>query len=161
MRKIKLTKNKYTLVDDADFSHLNQSKWHVNAYNYAVKKNSFGRNVYLHRILLGVPKEILIDHINGNSLDNRKQNLRLCTKIQNCQNQKIRSDNTSGFKGVYKPLNRNTWCANITHSKKRIHLGVFKTKEEAAHAYNKAALKYHGEFARVNKIPLLVKEAIK
>lgn len=97
-----------------------------------------------------IPEEV--DHINGERADNRWINLRACIHRQNCGNQKQRKDNTSGFKGVhlYRPSNK--WLASIGHKGKRIHLGLFVTAEAAAEAYNKAALKYFGEFALLNII---------
>lgn len=101
------------------------------------------------------PREI-IDHINGDGLDNRKQNLRICTKSENACNRGIDRDNTSGYKGVCYISNKTKrvkrWIAQIAINKKHICIGYFHTKEEAAIAYNEAATKYHGEFAKLNII---------
>lgn len=94
------------------------------------------------------PGNLLIDHIDGNFHNNRFGNLRLATKGQNQCNQKVRIDNTSGAKGVIWDENRSKWRAQIQVKGKRLFLGRYKTKEEASTAYQKAALKHHGNFAR-------------
>lgn len=96
------------------------------------------------------PGTMLVDHIDGNPHNNRRQNLRLATARQNQCNQKIRSDNTSGAKGVSWCKNRQKWQAGIYINGKRKALGRFDTKEEAFSAYKQAALLFHGAFARLN-----------
>jgi hypothetical protein len=93
-----------------------------------------------------------VDHINGNTLDNRKFNLRICTAAENTKNTKLKSSNTSGYKGVAWHTGTNKWRAYIVLDNRQKHLGLFKTKEEAALSYNEAALKYHKSFARLNNI---------
>ena len=95
------------------------------------------------------PKNLLIDHIDGNPHNNRFDNLRLATSHQNQCNQKRRSDNTSGLKGVSWCKDRNKWQAGLSFKGKRIALGRFNTKEEAYAAYCEAAIRLHGEFARL------------
>lgn len=107
-----------------------------------------------HRLVLPVDAEKQIDHKNNNSLDNRKDNLREVTNMQNCWNQRISSDNTSGFKGVIydKHIKGNRkWRAQIGHDYKVHFLGRFSTPEQAALAYNKAATRFFGEYAHLNK----------
>jgi hypothetical protein len=91
---------------------------------------------------------ILVDHKDNNGLNNQKYNLRVCTQWQNLRNSTRRSNNTSGFKGVSRF--RNKWISRIRTDEGRICLGTFNTPEEAAIAYDEAALKYHGEFANLN-----------
>ena|SRR5271165_2956198 len=118
------------------------------------------RHAYLHRLLLNViNKKVQVDHINGNGLDNRRKNLRSCTRQQNLFNQKITDKNINGYKGVSKNCDKRSntykikpWRARIKFNYESISLGSFKTKKEAALAYNKAALKYYGEFACLNKL---------
>lgn len=158
MKEIKLTKNQISIVDDEDYEKLNQYKWHsvgINMYYAQRTVHNKGNkyNIKLHREIMNVTdSKIHIDHINGNSLDNRKENLRVCSNAENSRNSKIKNSNLYGLKGIrFNKINKN-WNAQITVNYKQIHLGCFKTKEEAAIAYNDAAIKYHGEFAKVNKI---------
>lgn len=108
----------------------------------------------MHRMLCGTGSEV-IDHIDGNGLNNQRSNLRPCTQSQNLANMRLSKHNTSGYKGVCK-TSRGTFHAGIYVNNKRIHIGVFKTPIEAALAYNKAAQKYHGNFARLNQVPCAV-----
>jgi len=106
----------------------------------------------IHRIIMGtVDTDKLVDHINGNPLDNRRENLRITTKQQNCCNQRKRVG-SSKFKGVVWHKMGGGWIAQIGVNYKRYHLGSFKSEIEAAKAYNDAAIKYHGEFACLNVI---------
>lgn len=93
-----------------------------------------------------------IDHINGDKSDNRFENLRLSNQSQNSANSRTPKNNTSGFKGVCWHKKAKKWAARIKVNRQEIYLGLFKTKEEAAEAYNKAALEHFGEFARLNEI---------
>lgn len=156
MIKIPFSKNSYTndiyfTIDKEDYDLISQYDWRVKDNGcgnfYVVDK----RNTYLHRLIMQVfDKNIHIDHINGNGLDNRKQNLRKCTNAENRRNSKINKRNTSGFKGVRTRSNIHKFQAYIYHAKKFHHLGYYDTAEIAAKIYDKAALKYFGEFARLN-----------
>lgn len=90
------------------------------------------------------------DHINGNTLDNRKENLRICSIAENGRNRKIQKNNTSGYSGVSYMKGVCKWQATICVNKNKIYLGVFETAEESARAYDSAAKEYFGEFARLN-----------
>lgn len=111
----------------------------------------------VHRTIMDAPRGSFVDHINGNKLDNRASNLRICTKSQNGMNKGVDSDFKlmgSIFKGVTyskRPLNKK-WRANIKVNQKQINIGYFLTEIEAAAAYNDAAKKYHKEFAYLNVI---------
>ena len=151
MKCIKLSQGKEAIVDDEDFEYLRQFKWHVTDTGYACRKDG-RKNKYMHRELMGSPKGLQIDHINGNRLDNRRSNLRVVTVGDNRKNTGIRSDNTSGYKGVSWDKKNSKWKVAIYVNSKYVHLGRFTDIEDAALAYNTAALEYHGEFARLNFI---------
>ena len=109
----------------------------------------------MHRFIMGVEdSKVHIDHINHDTLDNRKSNLRLCTHAENGRNRKIQKGGSSKYKGVCKRRNNmvKAFEASIKFNYKRIHLGTFATELEAAIAYNKAALHYFGEFALLNDV---------
>lgn len=153
MNKIKLTKGKYTIVDDADFEFLNQWKWYLGGQGYAARRiwnkaNKTYSGLYLHKLLL-VGKEV--DHINGDKLDNRRSNLRFCTRSQNQANRPKMCGN-SKYKGVSFHTRDKIWNAYIRFQYKLIHLGNFKSDIQAASAYNLAATKYFGEYAKLNPI---------
>lgn len=153
MVKILLTKGKSTIIDDDDFERISKYKCYFKdeGTGYAATTINY-KTVRLHRIIMNAPKNMEVDHINKNTLDNRKVNLRLCTKQQNQYNAKIRKDNISGYKGVnYKTQNKK-WRAYVRKDGKHCHLGYFNTKEEAARAYNKVASYLYGEFACLNKM---------
>lgn len=145
MAFIKLTRDRVAIVDDELFEDINKYLWCFNGL-YA----SRGNNIYMHRVIMSAPKGVLVDHINGNGLDNRRENLRLCTHAQNLQNQKRKKNNTSGIKGVSWCSKSRKWDARIRLNMKQFYLGKFSSKEDAANAYAQAALKYHGEFARTS-----------
>lgn len=155
MQNIKLTKNKYAIVDDEDFELLNRLKWYCSHGGYAVRDvclKGVESRVYMHRILTNAPKDLVVDHINGNGLDNRKENLRLATREQNTRNnQTTFKRNTSGFRGVDWQEYAKSWRVCISVKSKSIHIGMFKDRVKAARAYDAAAIKYHGEFATTNE----------
>jgi|SRR5580658_3470180 hypothetical protein len=157
MKKLLLSKGEICLVNDEDFDYLNQWTWttyisrsgipYVGRRQRMVEKSV---TVYLHRDILKLQKGEYGDHINGNTLDNRRDNLRKATSSQNGYNKNIRKDNSTGFKGVL-PV-RDKFIANIKVGPNRIHLGTFSTPKEAGKAYDEAAIKYFGEFAKTNKM---------
>lgn len=106
----------------------------------------------MHRFIMNAQKGQIIDHINGNGLDNRKENLRFCTHRQNAYNLITGTNKTSKYKGVHLLKNNGLWCVQIKIPNKRIRLGNFEREDDAALAYNEAAIKYFGEFACLNKI---------
>lgn len=166
MKTIPLTKGLFALVDDDDYKWLSAYKWQ--AYNgkmgnhYAVRsvrKLGKVKGFRMHRMITNAPRGMEVDHKNGNGLDNRKQNLRVCTVAQNHANRRVDACKTaaSKYKGVFFRKNRahcpSPWKAVIKSNNKIFQLGHFQTEIQAAIAYNKAALEIHGEFARLNPIP--------
>jgi len=110
-----------------------------------VKSRINQKLVRLHRLIAGaVEKDQKVDHINGNTLDNRRSNLRICSNSENLRNRGKNINNTSGYKGVSK--RRNKWAAQVKHNYKTIFLGLFDTPEEAHEAYKRAADKLHLEY---------------
>ncbi|MGC4378281.1 MazG nucleotide pyrophosphohydrolase domain-containing protein [Fictibacillus sp. Mic-4] len=159
MKEIPLSQGKVALVDDEDFEKLNCFKWHY-ALGYARRNirlsNGKRKIIFMHRVIANTPDDMVTDHINGNTLDNRKINLRNVTKIQNTWNARKTASAKSNFKGVqYHKRTEDIfgkWKARIQVNKRTINLGYFHSEIQAALAYNKAAEKYHGEFAVLNEV---------
>lgn len=147
MKKIPLTRGMEAIVDDEDFGWLSEFKWCLSGSGYAVKSGG----VYMHRLIAKAKQGEFVDHINLNKLDNRRENLRICTKQQNQWNQQSRSG-TSQYKGVSLRTDTGKYSAQITYNRRKINLGCFETEEHAALAYNAAATYYHGAFAKLNDI---------
>lgn len=147
MKKIELRKGLCAIVDDIDYDLVSCHKWNAidgrRGKYYAYSNKS---RLYMHRLIMGNPEGYLVDHKNGDTLDNRRSNLRICTKSQNAQNIK-----KAGYKGVSMYPNHKYRAYIVIHNK-QINLGVFDTEIEAAKAYNSAAKKYFGEFASLNQV---------
>jgi len=160
MKEILLTQGKVAKVDDEDFEYLNQWKWQaVNSKGswYASRNKRIGLRIFdkhiviqMHREIMKTPDDMETDHRDNDGLNNQRHNLRNCIHIQNGKNRKKNKNNTSGYKGVSWDKRDNKWRANIKVSYRTISLGFFLTPEQAAHAYDEAAKKYHGKFANLN-----------
>ena len=156
MKKIKLTQNKFAIVDDADFEWLSQWKWSAtkrsNGIWYAMRNvwnhgNQY--RIYMHRLIMDLRRgdRQVVDHINHDGLENCRCNLRVCTQSQNIYNGRKHFDGSSRFKGVswYKPSGK--WTSSICVNGKVKRLGYFDYEVAAMQAYNKAARQFFGEFA--------------
>jgi hypothetical protein len=155
-RHIPLTKGKFAVVDPDDFETLSKCKWHVtkNGNTFYAKRNAPTRKnttpIYMHRCIIKVPPGYVVDHINHNGLDNRKANLRPATRAQNNRHSKKRRNTRSKYKGVSFYSREKCFVAKITTDGNTVTLGYFKDEVEAAKAYDRAAIKYHKEFAYLN-----------
>ncbi len=158
-RRIPLTRGKFAIVDAEDYPRLSQYTWFAEGTDkncYAVRKEN-GKSIKMHREIMNAPDHLVVDHIDHNGLNNRKENLRVCTFAENCRNIKGRSLNygrngrkTSKYKGVHRNKRIKKWAAQITCDNKTYHLGYFTDETAAAKAYDKAAKKYHRKFASLN-----------
>jgi hypothetical protein len=151
MREIALTQGKVALVDDEDFELVSQWKWCVlrGKYTwYAVRGCADGKSVLLHREILGLSAGMgdYVDHKDGDGLNNQRSNLRIATQSQNNANARNRLNVSSPYKGVCWDKARNVWMARISE----IFLGRFSSEEDAARAYDEAAVERFGEYARTN-----------
>jgi hypothetical protein len=154
MKEIPLTKGKVAIIDDDIFEELSQYKWFLDSNGYAARHTSlhFGKRkiIYMHRIIMNAPSNMEIDHINSIKLDDRRENMRVCTHAENGKNQKKPIDNITGFKGISLDKRWLKWQTRIGVNGKMLSLGYFDDPIAAAHAYDAAAIKLHGEFARTN-----------
>lgn len=153
--KISLTKGKYALVDQEDVDFISQWKWSLSGCGrYAVRGDLRGKMIYMHRALV-VGEHEHVDHKNHDGLDNRRENLRGCTRSENFMNRQIYTfSKYSRFKGVtlHTDGRKNPWTAKIKKDKRTRNLGSFDNEIDAARAYNVAALNLFGEFAYLNEI---------
>lgn len=154
-KEIPLTKGKYAIVDDSDVKLVSQYKWHYHPQGYAATTAGGLKNkhtILMHRLISRAIKGEVVDHANGDKLDNRQSNLRICTQRNNIGNSRIRKDNTTGYKGVTFSKDNKNWVARIFVNGKHTHLGSFDNPHDAARMYNFWAVDLFGEFARLNKI---------
>lgn len=154
--------NKFALIDDEDYQLVSQYRWNLKKIHkddgfYACVDVSPTRtnrkSIVMHRLIMNAKSGQIVDHKNHLTLDNRKINLRIASHSESCRNRKLFTNNTTGFKGVlryYKKTRDFRYLARIGHLKEKIIIGYFKNRIDAAKAYNEAALKYHGEFAKLN-----------
>ncbi len=153
---ITLSKGYSTIVDDEDYERLSEFKWYcivsrgrhttVVGYNKYSKKSQI-----MSRLIMDCPKDRVVDHINHDTMDNRRSNLRICTRTQNGQNRN-KQKALSQYKGLSWNKILKKWLVRIQVNNERLYLGLFMTELGAACVYNIAARKYHGEYARLNEI---------
>lgn len=155
--RIPLTKGYFAIVDEADFERMSLFKWHVvigpsgHAYaqRYAGLRGRTRLGALMHKEIVSATSDQTVDHRSGDTLDNRRSNLRICTDSQNHANRRV-VQGSSGFKGVSRAAKR--WSARVRVQGKRIWLGVYDTPEEAARVYDRAAMAHFGEFAATNEM---------
>lgn len=155
-KTISLTQEKVAFVDDDDYLKLSKYRWFAldrgnglwHACRNSRQRKGEKHTIYMHRQIINAPSKIIIDHINRNGLDNRKENLRTATKAENARNSVSRRG--CQFKGIYFHKASHLWHARIVVNRKCISLGYFATPEDAAKAYDNAAIRYFKEFANLN-----------
>ena len=155
---------KEVIIDDEDWNKIKDYKWYVNAIK-GKSKNSFyvkasdlktkekfkkRKTVILHRLIMDAPKDKVVDHINHNELDNRKVNLRICSKADNSRNRSKVKNSTSKYLGVNLGKGLKKYRVAIRKNYKPIHIGYFKNEIDAAKAYDEKAKELHGEYANLN-----------
>jgi hypothetical protein len=153
--------NQVILVDDDVFEELNKHRWglrRVRLGDFYARRNAYvkgvGNNyIDMHRLIMGFPKAMTIDHSDGNTLNNQKRNLRICSQSLNAKNQRLKTTSITGYKGVSWDKAKQKYSCFITRDYQHIFGGYFNSPIQAAICYNELAIKYHGEFARLNKIP--------
>jgi hypothetical protein len=163
-KQIKLTKGMTAIVDDEDYERLSSFKWFFMGNKYAARNircdNGKQRPLWMHREIINASEGMQVDHINGNKLDNRRENLRLCTQSQNLGNRTYSGDFSSKYKGVSFSKKRNKWTSGIRINTKRIYLGLYEDEVVAANAYNHAARRLFGEFSLLNDVPFIEEKEV-
>lgn len=154
-KEIPLTQGYVAIVDDEDYEELSKYKWYVSqtpSGNKAARSTNPG-TVLMHRAIMNAPDGMDVDHINHDTLDNRRStNLRVCTRRQNLGNMRKKAGCTSKFKGVHWHKACRLWCARIKIDYRYRQLSYYHNERDAARAYNKAAKKHFGEFAWLNDL---------
>lgn len=162
MKVLTLTRGAESLVDDEDYERARAFRWHLHISRSSNSSRNYGKiysadhaasgHIYLHRFILNAKTGQYVDHINGNGLDNRKENLRLCSAADNVRAGRYKVG-ASGYRGVYWHAKDKKWRAQICINNRGKFLGNFDCKEDAARCWNEAARNAFGEFAVLNVIP--------
>ena len=156
VREVPLSRGYVALIDAADWPLVSQHRWYSEIKDrtkYARTTRFSGQNriyVYMHRLIVGEPAGLQVDHRDGNGLNNRRSNLRVATGSQNQMNKGAMPNSTSPFKGVSWNSNAGKWAAVIRKNRKNYYLGLFVDEAKAARRYDDAARVMFGEFARLN-----------
>ena len=158
VKEIQLANNKgVALVDDEDYDKLIKYKWHlrdIKIMHAGTKVKIDGKwfEKRMHHFLVNVPEGFEVDHIDQNGLNNQKSNLRVATHSQNMMNRNSFKGSSSKYKGVSFDKKCNKWRSEVSLNKKHYYLGMFENESDAAMAYNKRALKLHGEYVNLNEV---------
>jgi hypothetical protein len=161
--RLALSRGYWSWIDEADYPRLSRFNWHINDKKngpscksglYAQTSVAGYGKLSLHTLIMDTPPGMVVDHINGDGLDNRRDNLRIVTPEQNHLNKSKRKYASSKFKGVHWDSTRGGWLVKIKRQGAETYLGFFDSETEAALAYNEGAKMIHGEYARLNVIPL-------
>lgn len=149
---IPLTQGKYAIVDAADYERVSRYKWCLSSTGkqlYAQRRTG-GKTIRMHQFIMNPPKGMVVDHIDGNGLNNRRCNLRICTRLENTRNRRRNPNTATGFKGVWHDRKTGKYWAHICFEGKVVRLGSFATAVEAARAYDRKARELFGQFACLN-----------
>lgn len=156
-KKLMLSNKSVALVDNEDFEKVSMYSWYLHKGGYAARNGTRPgepHTIFLHHFVTSTGYKYVVDHINGNRLDNRKENLRIVTQQQNCFNRPPNKNKSSSkYKGVYWSKQKNLWLALIKINGKSRHLGYFNTEINAAIAYNENAKVLFGKYAWLNNVP--------
>lgn len=154
---VELSNGGFALVDDADLCLVADRSWRhtrdgrsIYVVSSKPPKSAVHTSRLMHRVILDAPSNRLVDHINGNGLDNRCSNLRLATRAQNSQNRQVHANGSPPFRGVTLHRQTGKWQAQLKTSGRSLYLGLFATPEAAARAYDSAARENFGEFSSLN-----------
>lgn len=150
VKKVPLSQGLFALVDDADFALVSEHSWRAVRGGRTYYARSPEMKMQMHRLLLGACDKV-VDHINGDGLDNRRENLRFCAVKENIRNQRKRIGTTSVFKGVSWKRATAKWSVCIEQNSERLWLGTFDSEIRAAKQYDRAARIFHGQFAKTNE----------
>jgi hypothetical protein len=140
-----------------DYEWLSRWKWRLNADGYVVRDRYVGKSrgpgkVFLSRLIMQPSQRMEVVYLNGNRLDNRRANLRECTRSEKQTHGKLYDNNRSGYRGVSWRRQQGRWIAQIQVNNRKMYLGLFSDRDQAARAYNQAARKYYGDLARLNEV---------
>jgi hypothetical protein len=154
IRYIALTQGQFAIVDAEDYPRLSRYKWHAvdagDGHGFYARRHEKGRSVWMHREIVQPPKGMVVDHIDGNGLNNRRSNLRICTRTENGRNRRKNRDGKNEFKGIWHDKDTGKCYATIRCNGEPIYLGAFDSAIEAARAYDRKAVEVHGKYARLN-----------
>ncbi len=152
IRRIPVTRGRFAIVDGADYYRLVRFRWHAvfNSKTFYAARIERGKTIKMHREIMRAPKELVVDHVDRDGLNNRRDNLRLCSAAENGRNTGSNARGTSKYKGVHWHKRIRKWAAAIQYDKKVYHIGYFSDEVEAAEAYDKKAREFFGEYGYLN-----------